>query len=1847
MSLYSSNRKRTREDEAGPSSAASSSNGGGFDFDVFLSFRGKDTRGRFTSHLYKELNQRGISAFIDSEGLRKGEKISELFPYMEATQVFVPVLSKNYAESKWCLLEAAKMLELHKADEENRWIIPVFLDVAPSDIKDDSGSLQASITECQKKSKLDKEKAEKYRCVLRTLGQIAGYSLITDANGDEAKFCTMICDRISGILKRIPFGMQPIGIDYQINEVMNMLDGEPNGISVVGICGKGGIGKTTIAMTIFDKLSREFRYSSFISDVRETAKEHKDLRWLQAKLISDISNEKSVTIDMVDRGIGKIREKLGHRTVLIVLDDIDDAEQLDALIGDQVHMKREHLFGAGSKIIVTTRSRDVLIAHGFSIYCPKELEYQQSLKLFCLHAFKVKPPTSEFLDLSEKIVKVAGGLPLALKVFGSHFCSLNGVKKVWEVELGKLQKHSHKKVIKRLKISYDGLDFSEKYAFLDIACFLIGSTKQQALCMWEECYAADSAINVLESKSLISIDVDNKIRMHDQIQDMGRWIVKNAGNLNPYMYSRLWEREDVYKVLKVAKRNNSVEGIVLNTEEECGTDLVGTKAFKDMSNLRLLRLNFVSFQEFDITDFPEGLKWLEWKGCEMETLFFDHRFNNLVILNLSRSNIMQLQWGQKFYRLKVLDLSYCSYLERTPNFDCIPQLEKLLLDGCNALNDIDTSICLLRNLNILSMRDCASLEELPNHIGLQQKGQSSMSNMSKLEELNLQGCEQLQCLPRLPSSLKRLLLQGCKKLKIVHGFENLKSIELLNMDGCEGINYFFTCKLYQGNTFTHLEELSISGINTMSDGENYSFAVPLCLSSPLLLENLQCYGGSGNLCNGYIKVCLKDMEDNQAFYETILSIYRDIDKETDDVLCYTVSFPKCDDINLFIGLSAPCLICVSTIDNFPLERVHILLKSANKWSGKYSKVIHVDESSANSWRISTKQSQLLPSIPLQVSESTSENYTFGFDVLVSFTKVDIVPNFVDSLCKALQAHGILIFNGEDDESKGVKVEEMLKRINKLPICIPIFSKCFSQSKWCLSSVAKMVEYKKLILPVYFQVAPLDIGRQRGDFGTYFSKHDDEKREIVEGWRKALEVIVTQCNHQLIYETKRYTEEIISIIRDRISSMLNSIGSRVRTILMDPRANGVMTLLGKKTDGVCMVGIYGQSGIGKTTIAKAVYEQLSHKFDGSAFILDVGALARTGELMSPKGKARQFGRQKKVLIVFDNVDGLDAFESDQIFDRALFGEGSKIIIIAKDKKELTSCGLQEVNIYFACELNNTQSLRLLGYHAFKGKQPTAEIVELARKVTEFAGGLPLALVVLGSLLSSMRTKEEWESMLEKLSSAPGEGLDKVLKVSMDALHPHQQQVFFDIACLKECAPSLWKDIGHYPGNTIKFLEERCLISLDAQDGPRMHDPIRDWGRRWIAQEGYKCSTPAMNIFGLDLQQQNIFLDIACYLIGREEEYATYMWEDCGYSPTDAIKVLQDRCLIRIDEDGRFKMKDYIRNMGRSMVEKGELSPCMYGRIWNENLPESLRDWEGWSNDQIEGINALLSWHLRAVRIEAMGNVRVAHLIRCYFLQPQPLKNLRWLRMEMCVVDSWLLNDGGILENLVVLQLHYCRMWSRGEEDVVVASNKRQVVFKKLKVLEILGCQRVSLDFSLMPSILKLVIEESREFDETPKTIAGLSKLKYLRITDCQGLKKLSSSVSNLSSLETLQLGGCRKLQKLPECLGDLAALGELILSGCQSLEKIYNSIIKLNRLHTIDISGCRSLPYLPQLPSSLITLDASGCTNLRQVADMSSLKDLKTLNLDGCDVLQDLPGLHNLKSLTFLKLPFHISQREKL
>ena len=90
---------------------ASSSTSNPHSYDVFLSFKGEDTRKNLTDHLYNSLFAYGIHTFRDDEEVEKGEDIkSGLSRAIQGSNIFIIIFSKNYATSKWCLNELVKII---------------------------------------------------------------------------------------------------------------------------------------------------------------------------------------------------------------------------------------------------------------------------------------------------------------------------------------------------------------------------------------------------------------------------------------------------------------------------------------------------------------------------------------------------------------------------------------------------------------------------------------------------------------------------------------------------------------------------------------------------------------------------------------------------------------------------------------------------------------------------------------------------------------------------------------------------------------------------------------------------------------------------------------------------------------------------------------------------------------------------------------------------------------------------------------------------------------------------------------------------------------------------------------------------------------------------------------------------------------------------------------------------------------------------------------------------------------------------------------------------------------------------------------------------------------------------------------------------------------------------------------------------------------------------------------------------------------------------------------------------------------------------------------------------------
>ncbi|XP_058217316.1 disease resistance protein Roq1-like [Rhododendron vialii] len=169
----------------------------------------------------------------------------------------------------------------------------------------------------------------------------------------------------------------------------------------------------------------------------------------------------------------------------------------------------------------------------------------------------------------------------------------------------------------------------------------------------------------------------------------------------------------------------------------------------------------------------------------------------------------------------------------------------------------------------------------------------------------------------------------------------------------------------------------------------------------------------------------------------------------------------------------------------------------------------------------------------------------------------------------------------------------------------------------------------------------------------------------------------------------------------------------RQVGLDRRVAKLNVLLNMEYNCVGIVAIWGMGGIGKTTIAKRLYNLIQYKFE------------RSGIKVIRK---KAFGR-KKVLVVLDDVYNDQQLKALAI-DRDSFAPGSRIIITTRDKSSLKILELGENKIHGLEKLDEDESLELFSWHAFKEDHPPQDYLDLSRQIVHYAGGLPLALEVLG-------------------------------------------------------------------------------------------------------------------------------------------------------------------------------------------------------------------------------------------------------------------------------------------------------------------------------------------------------------------------------------------------------------------------------------------------------------------------------------------------------------------------------------
>ncbi|KAJ0532194.1 putative P-loop containing nucleoside triphosphate hydrolase, leucine-rich repeat domain superfamily [Helianthus annuus] len=451
-----------------------------------------------------------------------------------------------------------------------------------------------------------------------------------------------------------------------------------------------------------------------------------------------------------------MKKMMRNRKVIVVLDDVDDIDQLEALAGDLTWFK------PGSRIIITTRDEQVLVTQRVNvIHDVTLLSDKEAICLFSRYAFGREIPDQGYEELLRKVVRYAADLPLTIKVLGSHLCGRT--EHEWVDTIERLKTIPLEKTLKRLELSYNGLENDQKEIFLDVVCLQKGETKDDSIRILESCgFSAHIGLRVLEQKSLITISDNDGLRFHDHIEEMGWNIVRGSHPLEPSKHNRLWIKKEIEDILVNELGTEVTRSIKLKY-----TSLHPTTIMRGLRKMRELR--FLSVQKGDIEwvvdevsqYLLDGLQSLYWPQYPFWSLPQMFQANKLVNLEMVGSKIFELWEGGErkvLNKIRFIDLRY-SELE-TFDLSMTPNLEKLNVEGCFNFFQLYIPV------------ECPKLKFL-NLIG-SKVGNLNLGMIPRLVKLNLDGCNKFVelHLPVECPNLKSIDLSGSKvsnlNLRMIH-----------------------------------------------------------------------------------------------------------------------------------------------------------------------------------------------------------------------------------------------------------------------------------------------------------------------------------------------------------------------------------------------------------------------------------------------------------------------------------------------------------------------------------------------------------------------------------------------------------------------------------------------------------------------------------------------------------------------------------------------------------------------------------------------------------------------------------------------------------------------------------------------------------------------------------------------------------------------------------------------------------------------------------------------------------------------------------------------------------------------
>ncbi|XP_048132416.1 disease resistance protein RPV1-like isoform X2 [Rhodamnia argentea] len=719
---------------------------------------------------------------------------------------------------------------------------------------------------------------------------------------------------------------------------------------------------------------------------------------------------------------------------------------------------------------------------------------------------------------------------------------------------------------------------------------------------------------------------------------------------------------------------------------------------------------------------------------------------------------------------------------------------------------------------------------------------------------------------------------------------------------------------------------------------------------------------------------------------------------------------------------------------------------------------------------------------------------------------------------------------------------------------------------------------------------------------------------------------------------------------------------------DDQVNHIMSLMDTNDKGKrIVVFVHGEGGIGKTTLAKLVYNQVCCEFDGCSFLADIGettqvfgglqllrtklisdVLKRELEDVAFVNRGIEFFRDlfcnMRVLIILDDVENVFHLQKliGDFFD--CFASGSRILVTTRNS--VIPEESPQIRTYHVSWLDNDQALQLFRQHASIPTSSSHSNFVLSHHARNTMAGLPLFIEVMAAVFHG-KTWMEWNKLQRHWWSQYSLwDFQRILKEACLEINYGKKQIFLDIACFTTGVDSrvafyLWYDFSFLPSIEIPT----PLAKIGENNQIWMHSMLRRLGREIVRGESLADPGRRSRLFNHEIalhtikQKKGTEKVEALCLNFHQRTSDKLTPEDFKSMPN--LRFLQlDHAVIAGDFANVFPNLRWLR--WRGCPRHLQVTNFHLGNLTILDLSwsEVTKDWEGW--DQFK-----------------MQNLRVLDLTGCTDLLVTPkfssCQNLAMLILERCSQLVKIDNSIGDLKCLVSLNLKFCTELSMLPVEVGHLTALKELLMDGTSV------QEIPISIGHLKQLETLSASNCFSLSQLPRTICHLTSISLLSL-DGSRITALPDSVGELVRLKHLSLRDCRRIRKLPNSIGNIGrSLVELDVSG-SGISKFPDSLKKLQKLKVLRMDSCFFSEFPPGIGelTSLEEIYASWCRsleggvpseigklqNLRILrlrhstissipAEIHQLSNLRTLDLLHCDMIKELPTLPSSKTILYV------------